>query len=112
MNIVDTAAVALSVKRITGNTADAAAAAGYSAWVSNVTGSAPTVVQQGNIARVVLSKAQALTMQKEIEKSLFAGKPGQLRIELGSVINPLLFKYVIPAAAVCFIAGYLVKSKL
>ena len=112
-NVLDTGAVALAVKQITGSTQDSAVAAGYSAWVNGVTGSMPSVVADGSMARIVLSDAQAVAMRQSIESSVFATKKGgNLKIEFSPVINPLLLKYLVPSAALFFFLGYMVRSKI
>ena len=112
-NVLDTGAVALAVKQITGSNKDSAVAAGYGAWVNGVTGSLPSVVADGNMARIVLTDAQAVAMRKSIESSVFSTKKdGNLKIEFSPVINPLLLKYLVPSAALFFFLGYMVRGKV
>ena len=90
-NALDTGSVALSVKQITGSTADAAVAAGYSAWVKSVTGSTPSVAEVNGVAKILLTDAQAVAMRKSLESNVFSKKKeGKLEIVFSPVINPLL----------------------
>lgn len=114
-NIIDVGGLSAQVYRITGDRGDAAAAAGYGAWVNSITGEYPTVVQtpEGQ-AQVVLTERQAVDMRgwldKQIWQSIVPKEPGRLQIEFKPVVGPLAVRYLLIIGAGAFLAGWLSRG--
>lgn len=114
-DLIGSGLVAGKVLSITGNRSDAAAAAGYSAWVNSITGDEPRVLQTpDNRVQVVLSQAQIAKMQQWFDSKLwfsFAKKEKpKMEIVFSPVIMPWAMKYGIPIIAASFIAGWLARN--
>lgn len=112
--LLDTGTLAASVYAINGNSEDAAAAAGYGAWVASVTGTYPSVIK-GEVgqAKVLLTKGQIVAMQQWLDRQIIEGvlpatrdKKSTLDIQFGPVITPLAIKYVMFIAAAGFVLGW------
>lgn len=117
MDYLSTAAIGTQAAAITGSLSDGAAAAGYGAWISSVTGSMPTVFKtsEGH-AKILLSADQSMKMQNWIDNQIFQSfkaekdKPA-LEIEFGPVLIPEVIKYAIILSGIGFIVGYLISKK-
>lgn len=111
-NIVGGGTVAAQVGAITGNAADAAAAAGYGAWVESITGSYPKVLKQQGQAVVVLTDAQAAQMRQWLDRQLVSTvlpgprEPKSLNIQFGPVAGPIAMKYLVIVGAAFFLLGF------
>lgn len=106
-------AVGGTVSGYTNNTIEGAKAAGYAAWVRNVTGEIPIVrrLPDGR-ARIELNTEQERKLRRffdnQIALSLMPGKkPPQVEYEFDTVVRPLVYKYGIPAGIIIFVAGIL-----
>lgn len=105
--------VGTQVSSLTGKSEDGFAASGFSAFITSLTGTSPTVVSlSGKRAKLVLSKDQVVTLQKWLDKQFVAAvakpkTPPSLELELNPVIMPFVLKYAVPAAVLVFIGGWL-----
>ena len=127
-NIVSATTVGTRTIGITGSAMDGASAAGYSAFISSITGKAPTVIQQGKNAVIVLSPDQIKAVQKWIETQILksvipskapGAKPpvtstgkGSLQLNTGPVVGPMVLKYGLIFGGIFFTAGYLTRGMI
>lgn len=102
---------------ITDKGSDAAAAAGYAAWVESITGTLPKVIDLGGgRAKVYLTENQAALMQAWLEgkfqRSIFPqpGPPPSLQIEFSPVVKPIAIKYIVVFSALFFFTGWLSRG--
>lgn len=116
-SILSAGAVGTEVYGITDKGADAAAAAGYAAWVESITGTLPYVRNLGGgRAAVYLTESQAALMrawmESKIQKSMLprTGPPPTLEIEFSSVIKPIAIKYIAVFSALFFLTGWLTRG--
>jgi len=114
--ITGTAGVGAQVLRITGQTRDAAAAAGYAAWVESITGTYPLVREHEGRAVVILSDEQAALMRAWLDRQLLSTVlPGRkteksLDIQFGPVAGPVALKYLVLVGAAFFAFGFLSRG--
>lgn len=114
--ITGTAGVGAQVLRITGQTKDAAAAAGYAAWVESITGTYPIVREVNGKASVLLTDFQAALMRAWMDRQLVSSIiPGEkdeksLVINFGPVVGPIAIKYVVILGAAFFAFGFLSRG--
>jgi hypothetical protein len=112
---ISSAAVGVSVGSITNNGDEGAYAAGYSAFISAISGSAPTVRDLGDgRAAVEMSPDQKSALSHWLDqqvKGMVSVKEGPDKVEydLGTVLVPWAVKYTIPVIAGAFVAGWLLK---
>ena len=96
---------------ITGKAADGFVAGGFAAFVQALTGKLPTLVTlPDRKAKIILSGEQVLKMRKWLDSQMWAAikKPEQsLTLEMNPVIVPWALKYIVPAALLCVVAGWL-----
>lgn len=108
------AVVGTEVYGITRNSQDALRAGGYAAWVQSVTGTVPEVVEQGNVARLVMSEAQISSMQDWLDKVTTPNPDARVQYEIGPVLKPWVMKKATGPAIGVFIggalAGFLLKG--
>jgi len=111
-NIISAGGIAGGVYAITGQTQDAAAAAGYGAWVQSVSGTFPNVVKTGDRqATITLTPNQVSMMREWLDDQIVSSvRPSKtdasLRVEFGPVLKPLAVKYVVFVLAAGFLAGW------
>jgi len=110
--LLDTGTLSTRVYNITKKTSDAAAAAGYGAWVESVTGSYPTVADEAGTAVIQLSAQQQVDMRRWIERQMFVGRDSDasLQIEFARVVNPLVVKYAVILLAAGFMGGFFARG--
>ena len=110
------AAAGASASQITGVTSDAVTAGAYAAWIQSITGSVPQVIANGKQARLVLTQAQIISMQKwldaQLSKSLQKQAAARVSMELRPVFTPVALKYTVPVAALAVVAGWLLHYYL
>ena len=110
---VSSVSLGTQVSNITGASMDGFLAGGFAAFVQAITGSVPQVVKSDtNKASVILTSDQAAIVQSWLDDQLLGfirapAKPSNLNIELGPVIMPWALKYLIPAALLLVLAGWL-----
>lgn len=111
------------VYKMTGRTSDGLSAAGYSAFVSSVTGSPPEAVKKENgDVTLLLTVSQVQKLQSwvnsQIMKSLLPGtkKPldGKPSFDLGisPVLSPVLLKYALICGGIFFMSGFFVRGAI
>ena len=116
-SVLSSVAIASLVSDITGSQADAARAAGYSAFVESVTGSVPKIHNIGSKrVSIVLNSTQRQSLGKWLDKQLVSSlvhsdKKSIVQYNLGAVLTPWSMKYLIPSAIVIFAIGYYVGSR-
>jgi len=84
----------------------------YSAAVSRLTGTTPTVIQKQDHVLLQWAPAEQIKARAWIERQLSPGRPGDVRFDLFPVILPAAAKRLVPVAIVLLIAGYLAGKKL
>ena len=96
---------------ITGKPADGFVAGGFAAFVQAITGKPPAIQQlPDRKARVVLSQEQVVIMRKWLDSqfwSVMKKSDSSLTLGMGPVIVPWALKYLIPAALLFVVAGWL-----
>jgi len=118
--LLTAATIGTTVYNITGSGEDAAAAAGYGAWVESITGALPLVERiDENRARVYLSDVQASMMSGWLEHKFqrvilpeTAAEPPTLEIEFGKVVKPIALKYLIVFSALFFMTGWFSRGMI
>jgi len=116
--LLDTGTLSAKVYGITKNAQDAAAAAGYGAWVQSVTGTYPAVQQvtlpgsSRSQALLTLTTDQQVTMRHWIEREAARGRDAEssLQIDFSRVINPLVVKYAVILLALGFMGGFFARG--
>ena len=101
--LVQSGAVATRVRSITGSSSDAAKAAGISAWIHSITGSAPTVVSLGGgRAQLALTEDQHRRMQTWLDTiTRKPATPPKLEVSLGPTFTPwVMKKAILPAVGI------------
>jgi len=95
---------------ITGKSADGFVAGGFAAFIQAITGRMPTLVPLPNKkAKVILSGEQVLKMRKWLDSQMWAAikAPEQsLVLEMNPVIVPWALKYIVPAALLFVVLGW------
>lgn len=113
--ITDASRVGVSVQRATSRPADAARAAGLSAWFSAVTGE-PLAVEKlpGDKARLYSPSAQQKRrMRAWLDKAVRPSPPDpdeRLQVDLAPVFMPWAAKYGLLAGATVLVGGILIGS--
>jgi hypothetical protein len=110
--ILNTAGIATATQAITGDAGSSATAAGYSAWVTSITGRPPTVVNLGNgTAQLTLDEEQQLSMRQwfsaQVGGLLSKGEPDKLDIGIGPVIGPWALQYATPLIIGAVVLGWM-----
>jgi len=114
--VLGAGAVGTSVYSITNEGEDAAAAAGYAAWVESITGSLPDVRDLGGgRAGVYLSESQAMAMRAWLEGKLQrsivgTAAPSTLDIEFSPVVKPIMLKYLLVFGTLIFLSGWTARG--
>jgi len=96
---------------ITGKPADGFVAGGFAAFVQALTGKLPTLVTLPNKkAKIILDEKQTVIMRKWLDTQMWTAikRPEQsLTLEMNPVVVPWALKYIVPAALLCVVAGWL-----
>jgi hypothetical protein len=116
--LLDAGSISTSVYGITKSARDAAAAAGYGAWVESVTGAYPKVVETAvpdssrTQALLTLTPDQQVAMRRWIESQASSGRDSDaaLQIDFSRVINPLVVKYAVILIGIGFVAGFMTRG--
>jgi hypothetical protein len=117
-NILDTSGASVSVLSITGKATDAAAAAGYSAFISSVTGKAPKVTrsQTPGHAKLLLTDDQSALLQAWFDDQIigsFKKDPDKtLEIDFGPALKPVVFRYLFILIGLGLISGVILTKIL
>jgi len=107
---LDALSVAGTVTGYTGSSQEGAKAAGYSAWVQNVTGQTPYIRALANQrAEIVLTQTQQKAMRKffdsQVRGILEKGDPPTVEYGLGEVLKPWALRYALPVGIIIFLVG-------
>jgi hypothetical protein len=105
------AGAGIQAARLTGNAGDAWPVGGYAAWIQSVTGTVPAVVDLGGgRVKIVLSSVQQAQLSSwldtQVSGLLKPKRPGRVEYELGPVLTPWSMKYVVPAAILFLVLGW------
>ena len=110
-NYLEALSMGSNATTITGKSADGFVTGGFAAFIQAITGTMPVLVTlPDKKAKVVLSGEQVLKMRKWLDSQMWAAikKPEQsLTLEMNPVIVPWALKYIVPAALLCVVVGWL-----
>jgi len=111
-NYIEALALGTNATSYTRKPTDGFIAGGFAAFIQALTGSMPTLVRlPNNKAKIVLTEKQILVMRKWFDTQLWSAikKPPEeqsLTLEMNPVIVPWALKYVIPAALLFVVLGW------
>lgn len=79
-----------------------------SAAIQALTGEVPTFVTGEKSIKIILSPSQQISLRGQLEDALKGtGAEGNVNIDLGPVIYPVVLKRLIPLLLICVAAGYI-----
>ena len=109
--VLSTGGVAAKVIGITGDTAAAASAAGWSAWILSISGRAPTVRElPDKRVSIELDQEQTKALRRYLDTQVHSAindpAKGPVELNLGKSIGPWAMQYAVPLLLVAFVAGW------